>query len=281
MSRLVARAVAVMERVLQDPAVVTDVVRKAKAHLAAFRHQRRLGECAGAVEAPIVGLARLLGVRTAAVLEALEGEGFRRIVADLDLYQASGPARRMGGPGFLEACYAIVRLARPAVVLETGVAHGYSTAVILQALEDNGHGQLYSVDLPRFRPGVAAYTGAAVPSRLRSRWELHIGSDRRVLPGVLRRIAPVDYCFYDSDSTYDGMLHAWKLIWPHLRSGAVLTINAVHANDAYLEFCETHGLEPLIIPQPKRHGAHQRDRARGERVFYMGLFRKPADGQES
>ncbi|MDR7519615.1 MAG: class I SAM-dependent methyltransferase [Armatimonadota bacterium] len=278
MSRLLAEAAAVVERVARDPAVVADVVRKAKSRLSSSRHQRRIGEYASAVEAPEVGLARLLGVETKMVADALAAEGFRRIVADLDCYQPPDRARRMGGPGFLEACYAIVRLARPAVVLETGVAHGYSTAVILQALEDNGAGRLYSVDLPRFRPGLVPYTGAAVPKRLRHRWELHLGSDRRVLPRLLARIAPVDYLFYDSDTAYEGMLHTWGLVWPYLRPGGVMTSNVVHANDAYLEFCETRGLPPLVIPQPKRHGAHQRPRRPGERIFYMGLFRKPLDG---
>jgi predicted O-methyltransferase YrrM len=272
---------AVVERAVRDPAVVADVVRKAKSRLAAVRHQRRLGEYAGLVEAPLVGLARLLGVEIAAVQNVLASEGFRRVIADLKQYQATGPAAHMGGPGFLEVCYAVVRLERPAMVLETGVAHGYSSAVILQALEDNGRGRLHSVDLPRFRPGVAAYTGAAVPGRLRSRWELHIGSDRRVLPGLLPRIAPVDYLFYDSDTSYEGMLHTWRLVWPHLRPGAVLTINMVHANDAYLEFCEAHRLKPMIVPQPKRRGVHQREHMRGERIFYMGLLRKPADGQSA
>ncbi|MDR7523569.1 MAG: class I SAM-dependent methyltransferase [Armatimonadota bacterium] len=278
MSRLLVEAAAVVERVARDPAVVADVVRKAKSRLSSGRHQRRIGEYASAVEAPEVGLARLLGVETKMVADVLAAEGFRRIIADLDRYQPPDPARRMGGPGFLEACYAIVRLARPAVVLETGVAHGYSTAVILQALEDNGAGRLYSVDLPRFRPGLVPYTGAAVPERLRDRWELHIGSDRRVLPGLLERIAPVDYLFYDSDTAYESMLHTWGLVWSYLRPGGVLTSNVVHANDAYLEFCEAHGLPPLVIPQPKRHGPYQRPRRPGERIFYMGLLRKPSDG---
>jgi len=277
--QLVAKVAAVVERAVRDPAVMAEVVWKARSRLTAARHQRRLGEYADIVEAPLVGLARVLGVEVAAVQNVLASEGFRRVIADLERYRATGPAAYMGGPGFLEACYAVVRLARPATVLETGVANGYSSAVILQALEDNGKGRLYSVDLPKFRPGVAAYTGAAVPERLRSRWELHIGSDRRVLPGLLARIAPVDYFFYDSDISYEGMLHTWDLVWPHLSPGAVLTINGVHANDAYLEFCNARRLTPMIVPQPKRRGVHQREHMPGERIFYMGLLRKPAHEQ--
>lgn len=271
-------AMAVMERVVRDPAVLVDVARKAQARLSAERHQRRVLEYADLVQPPAVGLARTLGVPVDAIEHLLRAEGYHRVLADLEAYEAPMRARRMGGPGFLEACYTIVRALRPEAVLETGVAHGYSSAVILQALEDNGRGRLYSVDLPRFRPGIVPFTGGAVPQRLRSRWELHLGSDRRMLPGLLRRTGPVGFLFYDSDTAYQAMLHTWELVWPRLEPGAVMAMNVVHANDACLEFAEAHGVRPVIIPQPKRAGVYQRERARGERTYYMGLLRKPPAG---
>jgi len=44
--------------------------------------------------------------------------------------------------------YNLIRDTRPSIVVETGVASGVSTAYILQALEDNRKGKLYSIDLP-------------------------------------------------------------------------------------------------------------------------------------
>ena len=279
MGRFVAQTVGVLERVLRNPAVLPEVVRKAKSHLTAGKHQRRLVEYADIVEAPFVGLAKVLGVEPGTVREAIATDGFRQVLAELDAYQPPARARSMGGSAFLEACYAIVRLARPAAVLETGVARGYSSAVILQALEDNGHGKLYSVDLPMFRSGTVSSTGGAVPKRLRTtRWELHLGSDRQVLPGLLKRTGPIGFLFYDSDTAYEGMRRTWELVWPHLRPGAVLAMRTVQANDAYVEFAEAHHLTPMIIPQPKRRGAYQRERADGEKIIYMGLLRKPGAG---
>jgi len=276
-SRLAAQTVGVLERVVRDPTLLPEVLKKMRSRLTADRHQDRLAEYANFVETPVVGLSELLSVDSAATRKAVDTDGFRRVLAELHAYEAPAGAGRMGGAGFLEACYAIVRLARPAVVLETGVAHGYSSAAILQALQDNEHGRLYSVDLPMFRPGIVSYTGGAVPTRLRSeRWELNLGSDRRVLPALLKRIGPIDFFFYDSDTAYEGMRHTWELVWPHLRPGAVFIQNVVHANDAYLEFAETHRLTPMIIPQPKRQGAYQREKQRGEKSYYMGLFRKPS-----
>ena len=277
-SRLVAQTVGVLERVLRDPRVLPDVVRKARSHLTAQRHQQRLVEYADKVEAPLAGLARVLDVGPDAIRDAMASAGFRRILEEIHAYQPPARARTMGGAGFLEVCYTIVRLTKPAAVLETGVAHGYSSAVILQAMEDNNLGTLWSVDLPMFRSGTVTSTGGAVPQRLRARWELHLGSDRQVLPGLLARTGPIGFFFYDSDTAYESMRRTWQLVWPHLRPGAVVAINVVHANDAYLEFAEAHGLGPTIIPQPKRRGAYQRERQRGERIFYMGLLRKPQAG---
>jgi predicted O-methyltransferase YrrM len=49
------------------------------------------------------------------------------------------------GSAFL--MYALVRLLSPSVVLETGVANGHSSALILNALAENGCGELHSVDV--------------------------------------------------------------------------------------------------------------------------------------
>ena len=43
--------------------------------------------------------------------------------------------------------YALVRTIRPAIVVETGVANGFSSEVILHALAANGHGELHSIDI--------------------------------------------------------------------------------------------------------------------------------------
>lgn len=44
--------------------------------------------------------------------------------------------------------YVLVRTTKPKSIIETGVAGGDSSALILQALHDNKKGKLYSIDLP-------------------------------------------------------------------------------------------------------------------------------------
>jgi hypothetical protein len=44
--------------------------------------------------------------------------------------------------------YSIVRAYKPEIVVETGVAHGVTSAFLLCAMHENRKGHLYSIDLP-------------------------------------------------------------------------------------------------------------------------------------
>src|SRR5215211_6147252 len=82
-------------------------------------------------------------------------------------------------------CYLVCRLLEPAVVIETGVAYGVSSAFILRALEENGRGVLHSVDLPPLRPEYEKFWSIAADGAPKGRWSLHRGSSRRVLLRLL------------------------------------------------------------------------------------------------
>src|SRR6185503_16129417 len=75
--------------------------------------------------------------------------------------------------------YALVRAAKPRLVVETGVASGLSSAHILRALDRNGIGTLHSIDLPNVQAGSilpeGRTSGWIVPESLRARWKLQLG----------------------------------------------------------------------------------------------------------
>lgn len=272
MRRFATQGVAVLERVLRDPTLLPEVWSKSLSRLTLRRHRNRLHTYPALATGPAEAISRLVGSRPAVVNEYMDAPSLRTLLAELEAYAIPTQARELGGAAFLEACYALVRVLQPNVVLETGVAHGYSTAAILQGLEDNGRGQLYSVDLPMFRRGVVGYTGGAIPQRLRDsgRWRLLVGPDRRVLPELLNRIGAFDVIFYDSDKSYEGMLRAWRLAWPHMRRGAVLMVDDVQEQDAFLDFADAEGLAPAIVAKPTRRGVY-----RWDKVYYVGLLQKP------
>jgi len=222
---------------------------KAWGHLRDRSHHRRSSDLKEMAKPFREAMTSVLGPRTE-IDRILEELSLRKLLAELADASIPDGARDMGGAGFLEIYYVLVRALRPERVVETGVALGYSSAVILQAMEENGCGALLSVDLPPLSQSADSHVGAVVPGRLRARWSLVIGPDRQRLQRLLPRLGPIDLAFYDSDKSYSGMLRTWELLWRWLRTGGVLVCDDVQTNDAYLTFAERHGVPPLVTAKP-------------------------------
>ncbi len=134
-----------------------------------------------------------------------------------------------------ELCYLISTYLRPDRVVETGVAHGVTSTYILQALADNGLGTLHSIDLPPLVMDAEKHVGSLIPSALRGRWRLTIGSARKVLPDVLRTVGPIDLFVHDSLHTYSHMKWEFEAALRSLRPGGVLIADDIEGNRAFEE----------------------------------------------
>ena len=132
-------------------------------------------------------------------------------------------------------CYLACRILEPAVVVETGVAYGVSSAFILKALGENGRGVLHSVDLPPMRQRYNEFWGIAVDEALRPRWSIHRGSSERILPGLLEEVGAVDLFLHDSLHTYRNIRRELEAVWPRLRAGGVILADDVERNRAFDE----------------------------------------------
>ena len=153
--------------------------------------------------------------------------------------------------------YALVRARRPATVVETGGTPGKSTAFILRALERNGTGHLYTIDLPppaaaesllvpreRFheiRPA-ALGSGWLVPEGLRVRHTLLTGRSRDALPPLLAGLERVDLFLHDSDHSYENMTWELETAWPKVGPSGLLVADDVLANTAFFDFGHRAGL---------------------------------------
>lgn len=145
--------------------------------------------------------------------------------------------------------YYCTRLQRPAVVVETGVFDGFSSAFILKGLRDNGRGRLCSVDLPARTPARAstdkmAFTelpagadpGWLVPDALRARWTLRLGASEHVLGPWLAELGTIDIFFHDSLHTAANMLREYSTAWPALVAGGLLLSDDVFWSTAFWRF---------------------------------------------
>jgi predicted O-methyltransferase YrrM len=146
-----------------------------------------------------------------------------------------------GDPGFLRAAWCLTRHLRPEVIVESGVARGLTSAAMLRALERNGAGRLWSIDLPPLvEHELGSETGIAVGPRDRDRWTLINGSARRVLPGLLRGLPGVDLFVHDSMHTGRNVSFELNTIWPALRDGGAVLADDIERNAAFGEFARAH-----------------------------------------
>lgn len=159
-----------------------------------------------------------------------------------------------GWQDILNLTGSVVLLRRPSVALETGVAMGFTTAVMLAAMDDNDAGVLHSIDLPPLQVDAATFVGKVVPEELRGRWTLHIGPSRALLPGLARKLAPIDLFVHDSDHSYAAQEEEYREVWPHLAGGGVLISDDV-ANPAFTEFAAHVGERPYLMAPPGHDAA--------------------------
>jgi predicted O-methyltransferase YrrM len=128
--------------------------------------------------------------------------------------------------GRFKIWYAIVRLFRPIIVMETGVHDGLSSSIILAGMDRNGSGSLVSIDLPSTDlPPRVTGPGWLVP-RLSHRWSLHLGDARRLLPELAQRYKPVDVFIHDSDHSIEHMEFEYRTIRPHLANNSLILSDA-------------------------------------------------------
>lgn len=146
----------------------------------------------------------------------------------------------------LDLLAAIVATIKPDVFVETGVARGLSTAVILSEMHRNGTGHLYSLDLPVLGAS-SDFTGAAVPEELRRRWTLRLGPSRKQLPRVLEQAKRVDVFLHDADHLYASQLREYRTAWPYVRQGGLLLSDDVWVSAAFDEFADEVGRERTVL----------------------------------
>ena len=138
--------------------------------------------------------------------------------------------------GFGGAAWCAIRHLCPSVVVETGVARGATSQVILEALSLNGAGHLWSIDLPHpFAPELHWETAAAVPGRKHERWTYVHGSSRRRLPDLLAQLGEIDLFLHDSLHTSRNMSFEMHHAWSRLRAGGLMLVDDVY-NRAFRDF---------------------------------------------
>ena len=183
-----------------------------------------------------------------------EAEEFGREFRARARAQLAALGVELGGGGHFQLVYFLVRHLQPTVVLETGVAAGWTSSAILTALERNGGGTLYSSDFPYFRlEEPERYVGCLVEDRLRGDWHLGVKGDRANLAEFLPEIDRIDFVHYDSDKTAEGRTYALERIAPKLAPGAPVMMDDIDDNTFFRDWVASSGRPYRVFARGRKY----------------------------
>jgi hypothetical protein len=157
------------------------------------------------------------------------------------------------------AIWCAIRHLRPARVVETGVARGVTSWIVLEALARNGTGHLWSIDLPNLAWAFDA--GHAVPARLRTRWTYLRGASTRLLPRLVDDLGSIEVFIHDSLHTEANVRFELETVWPAVTEGGVLIVDdiddaaAYGAGRAFTSFVRDRNVPRWLVgPQDQKEG---------------------------
>jgi len=144
----------------------------------------------------------------------------------------------------VELCSAIwcmVLHARPDVVIETGVAHGISSRVALEALSKNDRGHLWSIDLPHpLNHKLHGQTGVAVNDECRSRWTYLEGESKSELPPLVAKVGKAELFIHDSLHTAKNTLFEMEQAASIMQPGGAMLVDDIRGHDGFAVFARRH-----------------------------------------
>ncbi len=154
-----------------------------------------------------------------------------------------GAKERMG-PERLQILYACIRSLKPNIMVETGVAGGSTSYMILSAMQKNGKGDLTSIDIdnPIWHDHQNYQVGWLVTEELRKNWNLVIEDSKKELPVLVKSLKQIDIFFHDSDHSYEHMMFEFNTVWPFLSSDKIILADDINLNSSFVKFSSQHKL---------------------------------------
>ena len=152
-----------------------------------------------------------------------------------------------GDAGLTRAIWCLIRHLQPRNVVETGVLHGVTSRFILEALERNGVGHLWSIDLPPLEPVWQSEIGVAVTDRFRQRWSYTRGTSKRCLPRVLSELGEIDMFIHDSLHSEQNVRFEVDRAFAALRPGGAIVVDDIDANWGFRTFTQAFSDHQSLI----------------------------------
>jgi hypothetical protein len=146
------------------------------------------------------------------------------------------------------AHWCTTRHIRPQVVIETGAAHGITSRIILEALQQNDLGHLWSNDLPHpLDHRLHAETGVAVTDQCRSRWTYLEDASKQRLPLLIPQVGHVERFVHDSLHTARNSLFEMEQAASAMSPGVVVLVDDIKSHGGFATFARRHAEYETVV----------------------------------
>jgi hypothetical protein len=157
---------------------------------------------------------------------------------------------------FCRALWCVATHTRPEVVIETGVAHGVTSRIVLEALASNDLGHLWSIDLPfPFDHRLHGETGIVVTDACRTRWSYIEGSSKQRLPRLIADLGHVQMFIHDSLHTAENTVFEMEQAASAMQPGGAMLIDDIDSHMGFAVFAKRHpGWRTIVCRSADRNG---------------------------
>ena len=146
--------------------------------------------------------------------------------------------------------YLITRWRQPKVILETGIARGASSYAFLSAVNKNGVGEVFSLD-------VDEAAGELVPPELQLAWQKRVvdpKNPKTSFLSIIKDVPSIDFFFHDSNHREPWMQFEFAAVIPKLSPGAIMGGDDVDMNAAFVEAPLPRAFRVILLDGRKASG---------------------------
>jgi Methyltransferase domain len=153
-----------------------------------------------------------------------------------------------GDSSLSRAVWCVALHTAPEIVIETGVAHGVTSRIVLEALGQNDRGHLWSIDLPfPFDHRLHGETGVLVTDACRSRWSYLEGTSKQRLPPLVADVGHVEMFIHDSLHTAENTLFEMEQAAAGMSAGGVMLVDDIDSHQGFATFAKRHPEYQIIL----------------------------------
>ncbi len=143
------------------------------------------------------------------------------------------------GPHYQDKLATLIRIEKPKVVIETGLETGFGAEYILQALDENGAGHLWSIDPVQH----AEYASNPI---VHPRFTFIQKRSQDAIESLFIEIGDFDFFIHDSDHSYECQTFEYEAAWNFVRPGGLIISDdpfwEIPPHGAWDEFLKRHGV---------------------------------------